>query len=352
MNLEKSITRVVLTGFGCFVFAAPLLAQEPKKEEVKSSVVGTIEEAKKAAEPIAKPTISPTANPVVSPTANPTVQPTETPVKKDPVPTTIEEAQKILDGTADTDIPPPPKVSKKDKKDKKDKNAKKGKKGDESAPEVVDQTVADGELSDAEKKALLPVYDDVLENYFLGPQDVISVEVFGECPNYCKENIIIPPTGKISYPLIRDGVFVRGKTPEQVAEDITKKLDEFIINPSVTVSIIQANSARYMIVGDVAQQGLKIMSRRISIFEALTEAGLLATADKRRVSILRLGVDHKLSAQTINFQDIMMGKSEMVYLQPGDQVVVPGSKIARLKKGLLDAIPLLGFARIFFTGGL
>ena len=74
----------------------------------------------------------------------------------------------------------------------------------------------------------MPVYNNFLKEYRLGPNDVITIEVFGQCPDYCKTNIAVPPTARISYPLIREGVMVGGKTVEEVASEITKKLDEYI----------------------------------------------------------------------------------------------------------------------------
>src|ERR1700755_1854772 len=35
--------------------------------------------------------------------------------------------------------------------------------------------------------------NSIMRDYKLGPEDVISVEVFGQCPNYCKMNVTVPP---------------------------------------------------------------------------------------------------------------------------------------------------------------
>ena len=117
---------------------------------------------------------------------------------------------------------------------------------------------------------------------------MISVEVFGQCPDYCKERNYCSADGKISYPLIREGVFVGGKTIEQIQEEITKKLDEYIIDPKVTVTLDKAMSARYSVLGNVGQPGVKLMERKFSVYEAIVEAGgVLSTGDKKRVTIYR-----------------------------------------------------------------
>ena len=135
-----------------------------------------------------------------------------------------------------------------------------------------------------DEAAVLPYYNNFLTNYRLGPEDVISVEVFNQ-PRYSRSNITIPPNGRISYYLIPEGVLVVGKTTQQIQEEITKKLDEYIIDPQVTVSLEKAMSARYSVLGDVGTPGVKIMTRRVSVYEAIAEAGgVLKPAIKRRSS--------------------------------------------------------------------
>ncbi len=83
----------------------------------------------------------------------------------------------------------------------------------------------------------------------------------------------IPPSGRISLALIPGGIFVNGKTVEEVAETIKKRYDEYIIDPQVSVSLDKASSYRYSVIGDVAQPGIRLMNRRMTVTEALGEAG-------------------------------------------------------------------------------
>src|SRR6185503_3900742 len=127
------------------------------------------------------------------------------------------------------------------------------------------------------------------------PEDVISVEVFNQ-DRYSRKGIIIPPSGRISLSLIPGGVFVNGKTVDEVAEIITKRYDEFIINPQVTVSLDKASSYRYSVVGDVGQPGIRLMNHRMTVTEALAEAGgVLSTGDKSKVVVLRRQANGMLS---------------------------------------------------------
>jgi polysaccharide export outer membrane protein len=206
------------------------------------------------------------------------------------------------------------------------------------------------EQASEDEAAVLPYYNNYLTTYRLGPEDVISVTVFGQ-DRYSRAGIIVPPNGKINYPLVPEGILVAGKTTEQVAEELTKRLDEYIIDPKITVALEKAQSARFSVLGDVAQPGIRIMTRRLSVYEALAEAGgVLDTGDKSKVMILRRRADGTLNPIRVNIKEIERGRAkEMAYLAPGDQVIVPGNNFKKFKE-VMNLLPILSFARIF-TGG-
>ena len=199
----------------------------------------------------------------------------------------------------------------------------------------------------SEEAAVTPVYNNFFTTYKLGPEDIISVEVFNQ-DRYSRKNIIIPPSGRISLSLIPGGVFVNGKTVEEVAEVITKKYDEFIIDPQVTVSLDKASSYRYSVIGDVGQPGIRLMSHRMTVTEAIAEAGgVLSTGDRSKVYVLRRQPTGYVAPILVNVSAIYKGKApDTTYLVPGDQIVVPGNKMKKVREWL-SFTSVLGFARIF-----
>lgn len=177
----------------------------------------------------------------------------------------------------------------------------------------------------AEENAIIPYYENYLKEYRLGPTDQISIEVFGQCPDYCKTGITIPPNATISYPLIREGILVAGKTVEQVANEIRKKLDEFIIDPQVTVTLDKAMATRYSVMGNVATPGVRVMDRKVSVYEAVLDAGgVTKDGNKKKVALVSYGKDGRLSRRVVNLADMEAGKADLIYLSPGDQVFVTG----------------------------
>ena len=199
----------------------------------------------------------------------------------------------------------------------------------------------------SEESGFQGYYNNFFSTYRLGPEDVISVEVFNQ-ERYSRKGITIPPSGRISLSLIPGGVFVNGKTVDEVAEIITKKYDEYIINPQVTVSLEKASSYRYSVIGDVGQPGVRLMSHRMTVTEALAEAGgVLSTGDKSKVYVLRRQTSGFVAPIQVNVSAIYKGKTaDNVYLVPGDQIVVPGNKMKKVREWL-SFTSVLGFARIF-----
>lgn len=225
---------------------------------------------------------------------------------------------------------------------------------DQSAPPRADMSAEmqanRRESLSEEEAAIVPYYNNFMATYRLGPEDVISITVFN-LDRYSKAGITIPPNAVISHPLIPEGVFVGGKTTEQVADEITKRLDEYVIDPKVTVSLDKAQSAVFWVVGDVAQPGIRAMSRRLSVTEALAlSGGVLDTGNKKKVMVMRRQANGFLQPTVIDVAAIEKGRMpDNYYLNPGDQVIVPGNRMKNVQK-ILSLLPVVSFFRIF-TGG-
>ncbi len=216
-------------------------------------------------------------------------------------------------------------------------------------PKAADTPKVADTPANPEEAEILPYYNNYLNEYRLGPNDVITVEVFGQCPDYCKQNITVPPTARISYPLIREGVLVGGKTVEQIADEITKKLDEYIIEPKVTVTLDKAMSARYSVLGKVAAPGVRVIDRKVSVYEAIVESGgVLKEGDKKRVVVYSYDGQGRITPRIINLQEIERGKGEMVFLNPGDQVFVPDQGFKLNVSTVLKVLEKASIVRLLF----
>jgi polysaccharide biosynthesis/export protein len=216
--------------------------------------------------------------------------------------------------------------------------------------DVPAETQANRMEQASEENAVASYYNNFFNTYRLGPDDVISVTVFNQ-DRYSKSGIIIPPSGRISLSLIPGGIFVNGKTVDEVADIIKKRYDEYIIDPQVTVSLDKASSYRYSVIGDVGQPGVRLMTHRMTVTEALAEAGgVLQTGNKSGVTVLRRQPNGEMARIPVNVSAIYKGKApDNVYLAPGDQIMVPGNTLKKVQT-IMGLASIASFARVF-TGG-
>ena len=233
-----------------------------------------------------------------------------------------------------------------------DKSADADKSKDKSKADA--EVTADGKTNRADEAsdeaAIVPYYNNFFTTYRLGPEDVISINVFNQ-DRYSKQGVKIPPSGRVYLALIPEGIFVNGKTVDQVAELVKKRYDEYIINPQVSVSLDQAGSYRYSVVGDVGQPGIRLMTRRLSVSEAVAEAGgVLQTGNKKKIVVLRKSADGTLKQIPVNLSAIYRGQApDSIYLVPGDQVIVPGNTLKKLQT-IMGFTQVLTFANLFRGG--
>ena len=88
----------------------------------------------------------------------------------------------------------------------------------------------------------------VSSEYIIGAEDVLEITVWRNAD--LSKVVQVRPDGRVSMPIIRDIVAV-GKTPTQLAEEMTNKLKEYVQNPVVAVSLKEVNSSNIFVLGEV-----------------------------------------------------------------------------------------------------
>ena len=138
----------------------------------------------------------------------------------------------------------------------------------------------------------------------------------------------IRPDGKISLPLAGD-VMAAGKTPEELGQEVEKKLRAFVRNPKVTVILTNLQGheflSRVRVTGAVADNISINYHQGMTVLDAVLEAGgLTKMADSNSAKL------HRRTAQGQQVYDIrlkdIMRKGDMrtnVPLLPGDVITVP-----------------------------
>jgi polysaccharide export outer membrane protein len=159
------------------------------------------------------------------------------------------------------------------------------------------------------------------DSYVIGASDVVAVTVFKE-PTL-SSSLLVRPDGMISLPLLGD-VKASGKTPLQLADEITGKLRKYIQDPNVTITLSQMNSKRVYLIGEVAKTGPVEMTPGMTLLEAIaTAGGLTPYANAKKIYILRRdgGKQQKIPVQ---YKQALKGDGSLnLTLNPGDTIVVP-----------------------------
>jgi polysaccharide biosynthesis/export protein len=158
--------------------------------------------------------------------------------------------------------------------------------------------------------------------YVIGPEDALEISVWRD--ETLKGAALVRPDGGISFPLAGD-MIVAGKTAAQVRDELVKRLEKFIPEPVVTVSVVRVASYRIYVIGRVNKPGDFQAGRNIDVLQALSMAGgMTPFANEDDIRIIR-----KVGGQSISipFQYSRIRKggdlSQNITLKSGDVLLVP-----------------------------
>jgi polysaccharide export outer membrane protein len=220
---------------------------------------------------------------------------------------------------------------------------------DESRPRTVVQKGSQGAITDtrilgpgemvtpteeaAIQTQINAVYSSFYNSYRLGPGDVIAIYI-DKHPDDSVQRVAVSPVGRIYFPLMGD-VTVVGKTLPQVQEYFTNAVAEFIKDPRLTLALLEAQSAKVGVLGDVKTPGVMVMTRPLRVLDAITLAGGILDTGSTNVSILRQYEDGRVQVLNADMKKILKGKAnpeENAFLRPGDTVIVHGNLFKTITK--------------------
>lgn len=161
------------------------------------------------------------------------------------------------------------------------------------------------------------------DDYLIGEGDVLQISVWGE------RDVSVPSTtvrtdGKISMPLIKE-VQVAGLTPSQVEKYVQEQLGKIIRTPDVTVIVVQINSKKIYLTGAVKREGPLKFTYRMTVLQAISEAGGLTDYSKRKEVYVLHNENGRQYKLPFNYNAVLKGEhmEQNILLSPGDTIVVP-----------------------------
>lgn len=158
--------------------------------------------------------------------------------------------------------------------------------------------------------------------YGVKPGDILQVSVWRD--ETLQLELLVRPDGGISLPLAGD-IAAGGKTIAELQAEITRRLQKYIPDPSVSVALKEVRGNVIYVIGQVVNPGAFVIGRSVDVMQALSMAGGMGTyAATNDVRILRRQ-NGKLQAIPFRYGDVENGRNleQNIILQSGDVVVVP-----------------------------
>ena len=172
-------------------------------------------------------------------------------------------------------------------------------------------------------------------NYLIGPGDIIEVSIWEAQPAMLFSGValdaktsattspavtlpdqMVSPEGMISIPFAGK-VAVRGRTIDQIGDDITKRLHGKANRPQVLVRVAKNNTSNVTVVGDVTTSATLALTPK---GERLIDALALAGGVKQPINRMAIQLSRGEVTTTMALDSIIRDPKQNIMLKPGDVV--------------------------------
>lgn len=158
--------------------------------------------------------------------------------------------------------------------------------------------------------------------YIIGAEDVLYIHIWKE--EALSKTVPVRIDGKISLPLV-DEIQAAGLTPLQLRDVLAQRFKEFVDSPNVSVMVMEANSHKAFITGQIKNPGVYRLRTETSILQIISLAGgFTEWANQNEIIILRKekGQEKRI---IVHYKKIISGEdlSLNILLKSGDTVIIP-----------------------------
>ncbi|HSA95826.1 MAG TPA: polysaccharide biosynthesis/export family protein [Acidobacteriota bacterium] len=179
--------------------------------------------------------------------------------------------------------------------------------------------------------------------YKIGPKDLLEISVIG-VPEINKIVVRVSEESRITLPLLGE-VEVGNLTKFEVEKKLAALAGEkIVVNPQVTVHIVEYMSRRVSVIGAVEQPGPFELLGRQTVLAAVSQAGGLTRDAGEEIIIIRQLAGGESTSIRISIDGLFVqGDPKLnIALEPGDVVNVPVDKL----------VPIYVFGQVRSPGAL
>ncbi|MBT6209471.1 MAG: polysaccharide export protein [Woeseia sp.] len=159
--------------------------------------------------------------------------------------------------------------------------------------------------------------------YYVQPGDILEVSVWRE--EDLQRDVLVRPDSRFSFPLVGD-IDASNKTVEELKDEVVQRLERYIPEPVVTVTVKDILGNKIYLLGQVNNPGAFVVNPRVDVMQALSLAGgTTPFASLNDIVILRRNMDGSQRAMKFQYKDIERGRDleQNILLESGDIVIVP-----------------------------
>jgi polysaccharide export outer membrane protein len=185
-------------------------------------------------------------------------------------------------------------------------------------------------LSDRATPVAPPGFGESIEDYRIGRQDLLEVQVFGV--DELDQIVRVADDGSITMPLL-GRLLVGGLTKTEVERMIARLLQErYVHDPQVTVFVKEFESRRVAVSGAVRNPGTYEMLGRKTLLEMLSMAGGLDEDEAGRKIFVFRPTPEGTRRVSVDLEQLVYGADPSLNLAvaPGDIIYLPAVEKIRI----------------------
>jgi polysaccharide export outer membrane protein len=167
--------------------------------------------------------------------------------------------------------------------------------------------------------------------YRVGPKDLLEVTALGVA-EIQKLVVRVSEDGRITLPLLGE-VDVNNLTQSEVERKLVRILGEkYLVNPQVTVFILEYKSKRVNVLGAVEKPGPYELLGRQTLMSIISQAGGMTRDAGNEIIVLRQLADGSATSIRISVDDLFVkGDAKLnLALEPNDIVNIPVDKVVTI----------------------
>ena len=163
------------------------------------------------------------------------------------------------------------------------------------------------------------------ETYVIGPGDQLGIFVY-HAPDLTTD-VPVRPVGRISIPLVQE-VVASGKTPPQLAAEITEALKKYVKDPTVTVTVrsfVGPFDRQVRVIGEATDPQAIAFREHMTVLDVMIATrGLTKFAAGNSAVIVRR-VNGEQKSIKVRLSDLIKDGdiSQNVDVLPGDTIIIP-----------------------------